>query len=1187
MSNKLFKISIIEDLINNKDEYMNREYELLNISNKKEISFRYNSIVSDYIERLENAIKYYRKIKNLLIVDKLEEYKLRLNETIDNKINISKSRTIGGIGSSDEDDEYSDDDQDYEDSDDDDDDDIKEDGTIIKVLKTLKRILINSSNNNNKKYNSKLIDYLNKKGINNINLIIQFIEDFKQNDSEYNDKIDNNITYKEEFKKKIIIYYINKYYEKSDINERNNIIKNYINIFGLDVFKKNSRKNIINVQNFKLDLINYILENEFNDYTNTKKYNILDIILKNFNNIKFEIIKNDEQKKYFIIYLINNTKNINNINEANEIIKQFLTLTNEDKEYIYKQISKSKLNNFKTKVEKYINGEYNPFKFTINLDDFSNSQKNIINDSNIIEFINNNNFIEIEKLLNSSRFNKDLIDKLFKNNKIILLEITKSKIEITEEEKIKIEKYYLDLFENKDYKNIIRLIRIIIRNPEIFDKEKIKKDIRLKDNKIEYKYQYENENKLIIKKILEKRKDIYEGIIREIGILEDIDEIKLSKSNKKIINERIEDKFRIINEIINSSIYETPILDILAIYEQSESVYKDIIIEYYKELIKKYIIEKDNEFKLNYRYNSFLYKGLKLKPIEDKIYIKEENKEEKRKLIINKFRKFFNPNEIINNNTIEYDKSIIDIEYYINDAICSLFIYYQTDGDFRFNDLDNIKLKSYYVNYDNINNEYVINNNSSVDVGGVRRDFINALCNELFSKGILIKDYSNERYYLNANYKPNEVFSFLINKKIDKKSFEEYNEDFYKFLGLLISFILVNKCGLKYRISYGLLSLFKYEIKEMDDEDYIKLMKIDNPIFENRLKYGDQDYSYNDELYKINKRSSKKDDYQEYIKSLARHLMTRNIQTKKDIREELIERQTNSENNKEGKRIPTEAELKKMGLEMKNIRMPELKYNKVLSVLERRGQTVVDIEKLREKYMTSIINSNLSNKKKTTVLKRKKEDIEEIPNIQELKEDVEKTRIPISTKRDNSQELLENQSQENNNSNKTNRRNIDREYTIISDNGKRIYEYFNEGIPKYIKLYTRERDISLKEIDDIIIAEEITEEIIKKLIDNVRRNTRDTELVEEFINTFLIKKRTNKKEIIKKLLIFWSGVPYYMEDKTYKLNVLEFMNIDRLPQSHTCFCIIDYPRQKEGEIKYELEKKTMIAIQSNSTLDYA
>lgn len=166
-------------------------------------------------------------------------------------------------------------------------------------------------------------------------------------------------------------------------------------------------------------------------------------------------------------------------------------------------------------------------------------------------------------------------------------------------------------------------------------------------------------------------------------------------------------------------------------------------------------------------------------------------------------------------------------------------------------------------------------------------------------------------------------------------------------------------------------------------------------------------------------------------------------------------------------------------------------------------------------------------------------------------------------------------------------------YLEKSNEGYKIYKYINDGIPKYIKLYNRENDISLKTIHDNIISEKITKELINKLIDNLRKNSdyESKEITEKFIDNLLTfnGSKLNKDFIdrIKKLLIFWSGVDYYMDDKKYQIKIIYNRPFESLPTSHTCFCILDYPPQKNEEKEYDILGKTMLAIESNSTLDLA
>jgi hypothetical protein len=104
----------------------------------------------------------------------------------------------------------------------------------------------------------------------------------------------------------------------------------------------------------------------------------------------------------------------------------------------------------------------------------------------------------------------------------------------------------------------------------------------------------------------------------------------------------------------------------------------------------------------------------------------------------------------------------------------------------------------------------------------------------------------------------------------------------------------------------------------------------------------------------------------------------------------------------------------------------------------------------------------------------------------------------------------------------------------------------------------------------------MTDEIVNKLIRNFGntmsrkiRTLPDTikpnyeKLTELFIKHILTNQNPNEKEaffkFIDKLLKFWSGSSFYKETEEYKIQINAVLSPTHLPQSHTCFFLIDLP----------------------------
>jgi len=240
------------------------------------------------------------------------------------------------------------------------------------------------------------------------------------------------------------------------------------------------------------------------------------------------------------------------------------------------------------------------------------------------------------------------------------------------------------------------------------------------------------------------------------------------------------------------------------------------------------VSEIDNE-----DYNKFL-DNIKEILLKNRIKVKDSSevkvKDNYRKLLI-KYAKLFNKDEPNVN-----ARTIPTIKNYVGNSIISLFVrYMKFDGDMKFNDSS-----SYYVSNitlikdDNgVIREYKQN---GIDAGGVRRDFITALLTELFEKKIFINRDGTDFYFLNPEFELDDFMKYIIEKKltghirIDDDYFKEgFINDFYKFLGQLLTFILVNDCGLDKKLSSYIISSFLNPSNNYSDDDYVSLMINDFP----------------------------------------------------------------------------------------------------------------------------------------------------------------------------------------------------------------------------------------------------------------------------------------------------------------------------------------------------------------------
>jgi hypothetical protein len=149
-----------------------------------------------------------------------------------------------------------------------------------------------------------------------------------------------------------------------------------------------------------------------------------------------------------------------------------------------------------------------------------------------------------------------------------------------------------------------------------------------------------------------------------------------------------------------------------------------------------------------------------------------------------------------------------------------------------------------------------------------------------------------KKYFLNPNFVPDEFYRYIITKRnTDYNIDANFNNDFYKFIGELITFILVNDCGLEHYLSSYLIASLS-TTTPFDDMDYVYFMLEDFPEYTmtllNLLKGDPENIEYvyigfNDYF---NLRDGDvditKDNIDDFIKECAKYIMTKTI-IRKDI----------------------------------------------------------------------------------------------------------------------------------------------------------------------------------------------------------------------------------------------------------------------------------------------------------------
>ena len=175
--------------------------------------------------------------------------------------------------------------------------------------------------------------------------------------------------------------------------------------------------------------------------------------------------------------------------------------------------------------------------------------------------------------------------------------------------------------------------------------------------------------------------------------------------------------------------------------------------------------------------------------------------------------------------------------YYVKNSIASLFGRYLFFKEIKFNDIEH---KYHVINMillENADGSFTETPQLGLDMGGLRRDFITALTTELFEKKIFISRDGTKKYFLNPEFVPDSHFNYIVNKiggaDADFIDDDDFIAAFYGFIGELLSFILVNNCGLEHTLSSSI--MVKFINNKLTPNDFIYFLKDDFPDFANSL----------------------------------------------------------------------------------------------------------------------------------------------------------------------------------------------------------------------------------------------------------------------------------------------------------------------------------------------------------------
>jgi hypothetical protein len=415
------------------------------------------------------------------------------------------------------------------------------------------------------------------------------------------------------------------------------------------------------------------------------------------------------------------------------------------------------------------------------------------------------------------------------------------------------------------------------------------------------------------------------------------------------------------------------------------------------------------------------------------------------------------------------------IKHVVGNSIASLYgRFLLHSGDMKFNNLSTY----FVVNYTLVTttsvsgiNTYSLDRQAGIDAGGLRRDFITSLTNELFDKKIFVTREGTKKYFLNPDFKMDDSFVYVVSNIY--RTFNEstsYNT-FYNFIGKLLSFILVNDCGIVNTISSYIIANFYKD------------------------RFTPQDYLY----YMF-------DDFSEFSNS-----MITMMKTPENIEYTYIN-------------FNDTYKLTNDDIELSDANVEEYLY------------------KTAEFMMTTTIN---------------RKDIEIPQGI-----------TPSS-------------------------------YATYITNAKEKLTWLIDGIPTELKDELRTKKFTLKSINAYLVLPTMSIDIINKLKDNFRRamdndinsitNHAKKTLYQKFTNLFIeyvLGNTHNPKsedeyfKFMDKLLRFWSGSSFFMERQRYTIKINTTLSPTHLPQSHTCFYIIDLPRYvgNDAEIGNTLYSKIETAI---------
>ena len=249
-------------------------------------------------------------------------------------------------------------------------------------------------------------------------------------------------------------------------------------------------------------------------------------------------------------------------------------------------------------------------------------------------------------------------------------------------------------------------------------------------------------------------------------------------------------------------------------------------------------------------------------------------------------------------NTFNNDEQIVYFNVIGYPSIISLFSKYMMHKGG--NVLNNSKMAVVNFEFD-VNG--ILQRSDGSDLGGLSNQMITNISNELFDLKIFIKPQNSTKYFLNPEFVLSDEYKSIMQIIINSSSIlsvlkDHFNEiiqtekiyhKFFKFIGELMSFFLMNSFKLPHHLSSYLLNCMKYKQNKIKDHEHVLYLLNDFPDISNSVlnlmktnpdEIETYDIEYND-LYKIQYDKENGDhvtseNVDKYLIDFAKHLNMHN-----------------------------------------------------------------------------------------------------------------------------------------------------------------------------------------------------------------------------------------------------------------------------------------------------------------------